>query len=1317
MASSNFKNLTRQLYSSRIKYSYGALCEIRKKYMKDVPSLIQAGLVGRILEFVRTRDDIEEQYRSKVMMISLSILGNLCMENLTRKEVLKHRGIQSIVELYEETECIELLTRICRTLSNMMLDPCSWELVCCVTVTEKTVKTLKDTDDKDVQLTFIRAVRLFGSTDSHVQKLLTNNAVSVVLKYLDSEQQSVKDAVLRCIYSLSSHRCCGTFASQVITSRQLSLVMDLVKLEDIQTFDLISRLCEFHHFRAEFGNLGGIDILNDFIMTENGIDDKRIFDSISILCQCSKEAVNRLKLRDKCILPLFIRFLSDKKYVCLHCRIISALVSFLYDEEGFNILLENKLVSVLIKHLRKCIGFNIEGIDSINRLGEANNSKHRSGDVNISINRSEVNSSRNRTEEVNNSNNRTGDVNISINRSEVNSSKNRTKEVNNSKNRTRDVNISINRTGDVTISIYRTGDVNNSINRTEEVYNSSENRMVPEAVDDKVKEIFDEKDQVKNDTIDGTDKQTDIEVDVCGTIDIDTKEISKDGQDEIEMTCDGYTTKPEDTIHNKSADTMDTRSETISSTTKPIYNPHSPSYHTQPDWTYNDDSDNVTCISRFTPPPMANTGYSYSPLSVSSYDSPTAGSPGYTYSSPSTSPNSQTKESAQHSCRYDIPKYSNVVCQLYNAGLNSRDGAVFNNNNHDNISMVTGNYSPGGKSPSPSHLSDISDVHYKYTYSPVDTESENDSDENDIDNNIVDDEFDNEGKTEVGDKGKAERNYDMLNIDETTDFADDGRRKNTLSTSVRDKEMIDEGERDADMEKLNLDFTKVFLELDKIESGKTSTSNRTMDSEKDKVTEYNILILLSRVSQMTDPTMHLVTIDVFTCLLDYMHSSSMPLSRCPRLMSRIVRNPLCFQSLLSLNIPVLIYEKILSCENLALLVSKFTDNQKGKTRRPSDESIDDTVQPASKRRKTSDGHVFKGIDHKQEVECCETGSSAMALFGDFSSIIDSHYGRGTVENSLFFCNEEQRKKLCCSLLYITWSSESRQHFFNQKCISDTLTEILNPVGEIDSQNFISAINGLRVLFHIINTKKKYQHCSRSRLFSCHGNGRNLNSSSVVNEMETISSMTVKSSVDLNDCCSLGHEAADVCMEKCNVKNSSPLDVVFLVEGQTVSANRSILCAKSEIFSAMLEGHYSEASLSEVPVLECSRLAFELVIHYLHGCKTRTCSVMNNLFCTESSTASTLLCIDVLNEAHKYMLDELHNLAYSCLISKYIIPDSVYSVFKYAVLHRNEVLMKMCVSCIFYGSQSCTQAVKCCQEFITSQYVDLFLGTLTDILTE
>jgi hypothetical protein len=179
----------------------------------------------------------------------------------------------------------------------------------------------------------------------------------------------------------------------------------------------------------------------------------------------------------------------------------------------------------------------------------------------------------------------------------------------------------------------------------------------------------------------------------------------------------------------------------------------------------------------------------------------------------------------------------------------------------------------------------------------------------------------------------------------------------------------------------------------------------------------------------------------------------------------------------------------------------------------------------------------------------------------------------------------------------------------------------------------------------------------------------------------------------------------------------PLDVTFQIQDHKIQANRATLAAKSEIFSAMLHGKFSEAQLTEIPLPSTCRAAFESLVHHLHGCKLNGCELLENMFSDFVDEKKATECVELLNECDKYNITDLYADAYRYLGDKCITPDSSVSVFRYAVLHRDEKVMKACVSCILHDSESPELTVKYVCKCLLSEYGEIFLQTISDILIE
>ena len=108
--------------------------------------------------------------------------------------------------------------------------------------------------------------------------------------------------------------------------------------------------CKHPELRAGLGSAGAITMFIEKIQDED-IKTQNKYPLINALCLCAHEAVNRVRIRETKGLELLLKLLDDTSFKLIHNRLISSLVCFLYDEASFEVLLGNRLVPILLQHL------------------------------------------------------------------------------------------------------------------------------------------------------------------------------------------------------------------------------------------------------------------------------------------------------------------------------------------------------------------------------------------------------------------------------------------------------------------------------------------------------------------------------------------------------------------------------------------------------------------------------------------------------------------------------------------------------------------------------------------------------------------------------------------------------------------------------------------------------------------------------------------------------------------------------------------------------------------------------------------------------
>ena len=180
----------------------------------------------------------------------------------------------------------------------------------------------------------------------------------------------------------------------------------------------------------------------------------------------------------------------------------------------------------------------------------------------------------------------------------------------------------------------------------------------------------------------------------------------------------------------------------------------------------------------------------------------------------------------------------------------------------------------------------------------------------------------------------------------------------------------------------------------------------------------------------------------------------------------------------------------------------------------------------------------------------------------------------------------------------------------------------------------------------------------------------------------------------------------------------PFDMVITVENEgssplSIQVHRSVLVDNSDVFAVMLGGQYMESSRSEVGLHKIPPLAFLSVIHHTYGCGWLCAKVVERVAESEcvhvaavsdvdeserlnlSLTSDLLIsevvdkcvcerekklarhCLQVLSCAGMFLLPELIT---SCEHEavRYLVPDNVSAMFRFAELHWCMCLAESCM---------------------------------------
>ena len=783
-------------------------------------------------------------------------------------------------------------------------------------------------------------------------------------------------------FSLYLSRNTIQFASQVVSSGKIGHLISVAKDTELESSQdallFLINLSEHHNFRPAFGNAGGISLFTNFMKVEDFTGKEKV---VSVLCLCCKEAVNRVKLREDGVLKLFITYLKDDSYKTLHLRIVSALVCFLYDETSFDTLLDNGLVPVLIHHLRSYLDedsvtncpTSVRGACSSTDSNTTNLSSHISSQsASKKADCEEMGENKLKELEKKNKGEKSKELGSDkteelgkIEVGEMGNVKDKLKELEKKNRGEKSKELGSDKT--VELGKVEVGDMGNVEAGEMREVKAEEMRgeKCEELGSDKTEEFgkveVGEMGNVKAGEM-GKGKAEEMEIDKTGKVksvsnddmtktrrkittrerdnDMDISKIARQNDNEsatnknkpVEDDSERETTTSQRDLGEMSMETNDVETlmtieqsigsddplqlsvpcpdskPTTSRNTK-VYSMDSPTYQmVSESFTETEYSSGAKCKKSFSPhSALDKSSEAYSPISNVSYYSP--------LSSPNYSPLSDRRSPV---VMENQPVYSGLESPAYEGVSIPGSSSACRRLDLDSEGSSTGEGIEG----------------HRWLWSPG--ESQNSDSDSDTETNCVDTNL-NEMKntvqsSESSSQAKGTNSTSFLtcvrNEVELVPLACEDAPECVDSRLAPDtlEKKIDEGCSDfKKKEFIDPIFSgEEIMVVDDSYSEEQNVQKACKKRKKsDNSMENSILILLSRVSQMTNPTLHFVSTETISCLLDYIIEMEAPLARAARLLSRVFRNPHCFMRLLMLKIPVIIYEKLLGAENIPSVLKRI----------------------------------------------------------------------------------------------------------------------------------------------------------------------------------------------------------------------------------------------------------------------------------------------------------------------------------------------------------------------------------------------------------
>lgn len=349
----NVPHILKQLESTSSSVVLRGLQEIRYKLLKapnGAQLFKQNSGLKYLFRFVRKPNE-------KILDLTLSILGNLCLEEDVKIKVAEENGfLLHILNLITHVQKDSIIGRACRLLGNLATNQSIAVKLHHKGTVPKLIESIKSKDTSPgTKHMAVRALRLLWEAETNRNKMLEDQVVQTVASLLGTPIDELLQAVLKAL-AIFTHKCSERCALQVQGEGKgfEELVASLKQCSKCELpLSVILNLCFVSEVRPLLGTAGVVEAVLSLSNDSGG--DRFSSDVVSILSLLCRESVNRSKVRRNGGLEVLLDTLRCGSHPSMEARALNAMLHFIYDEVGLEILIKEGLVPVLVNKLIKVV--------------------------------------------------------------------------------------------------------------------------------------------------------------------------------------------------------------------------------------------------------------------------------------------------------------------------------------------------------------------------------------------------------------------------------------------------------------------------------------------------------------------------------------------------------------------------------------------------------------------------------------------------------------------------------------------------------------------------------------------------------------------------------------------------------------------------------------------------------------------------------------------------------------------------------------------------------------------------------------------------
>ena len=203
---------------------------------------------------------------------------------------------------------------------------------------------------------------------------------------------------------------------------------------------------------------------------------------------------------------------------------------------------------------------------------------------------------------------------------------------------------------------------------------------------------------------------------------------------------------------------------------------------------------------------------------------------------------------------------------------------------------------------------------------------------------------------------------------------------------------------------------------------------------------------------------------------------------------------------------------------------------------------------------------------------------------------------------------------------------------------------------------------------------------------------------------------------------------ETCSGNCSYSKtpSTPFDVVMkMYTGESIEVHRSVLCALSEVFAAMLSSDFIEASQSEIMIKDLNHATALFLVHYAYGCSwsidnsSVACPLLKESLSSDNSPQSDRskfdfeFLVDLLACADRFLLTDLKKQCEQLMMYS-LTGDHVADAYLAAVFYNTPRLRVYSLQYIFLGDLEMNCVYNCVVKLLQSEERDRVIEDFKNI---